>query len=64
MISGEIIEGAVVYKASTTAVKKPLNVEQLHVLLSCNDNTYISDLIRQTSTGEVGIKFPSLLAVF
>jgi hypothetical protein len=38
MISGEIIEGAVVCKASAIAVKKALNVEELHVLLSCKGN--------------------------
>lgn len=64
MISGEIIEGAVLYKASATAVKNALNVEELHVLLSCKDNTYIFDLISPTSTGEVGIKLLSMLAVF
>jgi hypothetical protein len=64
MISGEVNEGAVVYKASATAVRKALNVEELHVLLSCKDNTYISDLISPTSTGEVAIKLLSMLAVF
>jgi len=53
-----------VYKASATAVNKALSVEELHVLLSCKDNTYISDLISLTSTGEVGIKLLSMLADF
>ena len=64
MISGEIIKGSVMHKASAIPAKKSLECRRDTCASVLKSSTYIPDLIRQTSTFEVRIKFLSMLTVW